>query len=57
LIFVFAATGDLDRGIDVTLESIHRGPNVLLYLEQLVDAEIEFGAIPVLHQGVGLHAC
>jgi hypothetical protein len=30
---------------------------MLLYLEQLVDAEIELGAIPVLHQGVGLYAC
>lgn len=53
--FVFLATGDLDRGIDVALETIHRGPNVLFYLKQLVDAEIEFGAIAVLYQGVGLY--
>jgi len=54
LLFIFAAIGNLDRGIDVALKSIHRGPNMLFYLEQLVDAEFEFGAIAVFDQGVFL---
>jgi hypothetical protein len=47
--FAFVA-GNLNCGIDVAFEAIHRRPDVFLHLQKLVDTQLQFRTISVLDE-------
>lgn len=50
----FVVTGDLDSCIDVALEPVHRGPNMLLNFKQFINTQSELGIIAILNKRVRL---
>lgn len=46
--------GDLYSGVDVPFQTIHRRPDVLLDVKQLIDAHYDLFAIAILDSSFGL---